>query len=411
MHFSSHSISIQSFSEKPSSRRGPIETHPSAAKEKKQPLALIKKNLSPVHKNKDRKMDSERPSNSDANKENINNFATQARSFGDEQQFHQQQHREALQTVPPNSGITSSAQRIQKKLRPAKGGKWGDVASRARPAKEEKVAMEASVTNKVPVDPPGTVLGALPWMPPNDGFGNNMYQGHGHPSFNAVANWAFQPNVGHAHGWTVPPFFGPLSAAVRHPFANFMAHHNVHQNGHFPLPFYGNCNPGANQHCAPMEAEETRTFFNPISTQEAVAALKDDTDAKMADSEPPAVDLPSTFAPMEVVERIRSRRLIECCADLAMQKDATPPKTKPLGIQSRVMTRSATKAMKKSAHQASSPVASRESSSAFNTTHGKIASNEDASPPPEIMTILGKKVTMVSDRWLTFVSCCSIQFT
>lgn len=311
--------------------------------------------------------------NSDyANKEN--DFATQARSFGNDQQ----QHHSHLEPFRSNQhGAATTQPRLPKKLRPAKNNRKKNdaTASNDRPPVNDRAAERPS---KVPVDPPGAVLGAMRWMPPNEAFhgpNNNMYQGNNGP-FPSMTSWAFQPmpNVGHIHGWSMPPFLAPLAASVRHPFANFVAHHNAHQ--------YYQPQPVAND-CEPMEAEES---FNPTND----AALKDDSDAKMAELDP--VELPSTFAPDDVVEKIRSRNLIE---NLAGMK--SPPKAKADPTQNRVLTRSAAKALKKNstqapvvAHQAMSPVVSRESP----------ARCDDE---PEIMTVLGKRVTMIDPVRKVFI--------
>lgn len=335
------------------------------------------------------------PSNatSSRNKENINNFATQARSFEEEQQYRPGHYREPFQPINSNPAI-ASAQRLPKKLRPAshplsrKSNRNSDSNSKKGDATNKEKANEPPPA-KVTVDPPGTVFGVLPWIPPNEGFSaNNMYQGREHQSFAAMANWAFQPtpNVRNSHGWTFPPFLAPLAATVRHPFANCTA------------PYHGNCYPVASQHCAPGEMENTYTSFEAIATEEAVAALKDDFDIKMADSE-----LPSTFAPIECVKKIRSRRLKDSCVDLV-----SSPKTQPSRpVQGRVVTRSTSKATKNAndvavPHQASSPVATREKISPSKSNRVMSFPNA-ASSPAEIITVLGKRVTMIDQVRKVFI--------
>lgn len=299
------------------------------------------------------------------NKENINNFATQAPSSADGKQL---LHSTAQQH--------STSQRIQNKLRPVKKGTKTSDETYDRPA--ERANVESTERNKVPVDPPGH-FGAMPLMP--DAY--NMYQGNP-PSF---ASWAFQPapNVGPSvHGWGMPPFLAPLADAVRHPFANFAAHHH---NG---AQYYGQPHPQPpTQHYESME-EEDADSFGPIS-ENATAELKDDDD-DMSDSD--SVDLPSTFAPDYVVERIRSRRLIE-----SLVEPKSPPNAKTV-IQNRAITRSVAKAMKKNAteaaavaHQAASPVSKAEAGIEYDAD----------STEPEVMTVLGKKVTMIDPVRKVFI--------
>jgi hypothetical protein len=269
-----------------------------------------------------------------------------------------------------------------------KSNRTSDVNSKKGDATNKENANEPPAA-KFAVDPPGAVLGALPWMPPTEGFSaNNMYQGRDHQSFAAMANWAFQPvpNVRNAHGWTFPPFLAPLAATVRHPFSNYTA------------PYHGNCHSGASQHCASVKMENTCTNFEAIPTEEAVAAFKDDFDIKMADSE-----LPSTFAPIECVEKIRSRRLNNSCVDLV----SSPATEASRPAQGRVVTRSASKATKNAsdvvvAHQASSPVATREKPSPSKSNRAMAFPNA-ASPPAEIIAVLGKRVTMIDPVRKVFI--------
>jgi hypothetical protein len=292
------------------------------------------------------------------NKENINNFATQAPSSADGKQLHSAQQHSA-----------SASQRIQNKLRPAKKGSKKSDETYHHPAERE-----STERNKVPVDPPGH-FGAMPLMP--DAY--NMYQGNP-PSF---ASWSFQPAP--VHGWGMPPFLAPLAGAVRHPFANFAAHHHngtqYYGQPHHPQP--------PTQHYESME-EEDADSFGPNS-KDVAADLKDEDD-DMSDSD--SVDLPSTFAPDYVVERIRSRRLV---ANLAEPK--SPPNVKT-SSPNRTITRSVAKAMKKKAteaavvaHQAASPVSKVEAGIEYDAD----------STEPEVMTVLGKKVTMIDPVRKVFI--------
>eukprot|EP00804_Cyclotella_cryptica_P028514 CCRYP_014794-RB/>CCRYP_014794-RB protein AED:0.00 eAED:0.00 QI:1118/1/1/1/1/1/2/122/560 len=337
------------------------------------------------------------------NKENNMNFATQARSYEEEQLFRPGHHREPFQPIHSNAAIVP-AQRLPKKIRHAshplsrKSNRTSDSTTKSGLDTSEENAIETPAAT-VPVDPPGAVLGALPWMPPNAGFSaSNVYEGRDHQSFATMANWAFQPlpNVRHAHGWTFPPFLAPLAAAVRHPFADSTDPHNLQLNGR--NPYRGNCHPGASHHCAPVEMEDTCTRVEPIATEEAIASLKDDFDIKMADSE-----LPSTFAPTECVEKIRSRRLKDGRIELMPSPKTQPSKT----VQGRVMTRSASKAVKNFsevvvAHQASSPVVTREKASPSKSTRVNPLPNA-VSTPAEVITILGKRVTMIDPVRKVFI--------
>ncbi|KAL7510479.1 hypothetical protein ACHAXN_007385 [Cyclotella atomus] len=349
-------------------RRG-TKPKPSAnivPREKRQPLSFIKK--SSINSNSNRRPSKQRRnkmSSGYTNKENINNFATQAPSSADGKQL---LHSTAQQH--------STSQRIQNKLRPVKKGTKTSDETYDRPA--ERANVESTERKKVPVDPPGH-FGAMPLMP--DAY--NMYQGNP-PSF---ASWAFQPapKVGPSvHGWGMPPFLAPLADAVRHPFANFAAHHH---NG---AQYYGQPHPQPpTQHYESME-EEDADSFGPIS-ENATAELNDDDD-DMSDSD--SVDLPSTFAPDYVVERIRSRRLIE-----SLVEPKSPPDAKTV-TQNRAITRSVAKAMKKNAteaaavaHQAASPVSKAEAGIEYDAD----------STEPEVMTVLGKKVTMIDPVRKVFI--------
>ena len=165
----------------------------------------------------------------------------------------------------------------------------------------------------------------------------------------------------------MPPFLAPLAATVRHPFTNFVAHHHG--------SYY---QPSMNQYCEPMEEDAARIY----SADEDV---EEDVDAKM---EEPEIELPSTFAPDDVVEKIRSRRMLESLAKV----DSPPKAVKP--TQNRVLTRSAAKALRKKssqaviAHQAASPQKGEPS---------------DDSNQPEVMTVLGKRVTMIDPVRKVFV--------
>lgn len=377
--------SILNRSEK-STRRGPTSSKSTnhAPREKKQPLSLIKKTLSSHGSTREQKGGStkkDKMNSGYSNKENIH--STQATSSGDDQNCH------TVQLNQP-AADASSTQRLQKKRRPGKNGRGNKVAvTDEQPPNEAELPMERP--NRVSVDPPGAVLGTMPWMPPNhEAYHNaNMYH-NGIGSFSSVASWPFQPmpNLGHVQiPFHVPPFLAPLVDSVRHPFANFVGHHNA--------PYFGQNlqrHPAESQHCQPMDAEDPEVY----SADEAADAdaLRDDSDENMDES--PSIELPSTFAPDYVVERIRSRRLIENLADAK-----TPSNKKPLKqSQNRVLTRSAAKALKKKstkaavAHQAASPVSSRlEPSPAIGVD----------SPEPQVMTILGKRVTMIDPVRKVFV--------
>lgn len=317
-----------------------------------------------------------------SNKENIN--STQAASSGDDQ------HCDTVQSNQPAAAASSTQQRLQKNRRPGKNGRGNKVAvTNEQPPNEAELPMQRP--NRVSVDPPGAVLGNMPWIPPNhEAYNNaNMYH-NGNGSFSAVASWPFQPmpNLGHVQiPFHMPPFLAPLVDSVRHPFANFVGHHNAPYFGHNLQPHLAE-----GQHCEPMEAEDTEVYS---ADEDADAdALKDDSDENMDES--PSIDLPSTFAPDYVVEQIRSRRLIENLADAKIPSNKKPLKQS----QNRVLTRSAAKALKKKstkaavAHQAASPVSSRSEPAA-------ICGGD--SPEPQVMTILGKRVTMIDPDRKVFV--------
>ena len=304
-----------------------------------------------------------------AGKENI---STQASSFENNDPKQQQHRREPFQSVSSNQQAAPS-QRLPKKLRPAKNNR-----NKAGVTNDPSPNDIPSIANRAPIDPPGAVLGTMTWMPPNEAYNNMLYRGNNVPSFPSMANWGLQPvpNVPcpSLHGWTMPPFLAPLAATVRHPFTNFVAHH--------PGPYY---QPSVmNQYCEPMEEEDTPRIYSADDDD-----VDEDADAKMDE---PAVELPSTFAPEDVVEKIRSRRMIESLAEVK-----SPPKVvNP--TQNRVLTRSAAKALKKSAgqavvaHQAASP-----------QKEDLTVNCKDDSPAPEVMTVLGKRVTMIDPVRKVFV--------
>lgn len=256
-------------------------------------------------------------------------------------------------------------------MRPVEtGSKTNEAECNEQPPVES--ASERPV-NRAPVDPPGH-LGAMPWMQP-DAY--NMYQGNAATFTSMASNWTFQPMP--LHGWGVPPFLAPLAGAVRHPFANFVAHHGPQ--------YYGQPQPQPDHHqYEPMEEEHVSESFD---ADEAVAASNDDSD-DMSDSE--SIDLPSTFAPADVVEKIRSRRLVE---DLSSPK--SPPKVRP--TQNRVLTRSAAKALKKNATQA---IVAHQAASPVSKDAAGVECDAD-SPEPEVMTVLGKKVTMIDPVRKVFI--------
>jgi len=351
------------------------------ARERRDPLSLIKKIISTDSTSNSQRSFAKRNkvkmNLGYSNKENINNFATQARSY----ESLQQQHPDVFRSVQSKQHLAATEQpRLQKKSRSVKNNRCETTLNGQSSSNEVNTSIERPM-NKVPVDPPGAVLGAISWMPPNQAFNdNNLYQGHTTP-FASMASWAFQPvpNVGHIHGWTMPPFLAPLAASVRHPFNNFVPNHNSR--------YYGNYHP--TRHNVEVEEEEEEqddcNIFNPISTNKAVAALKGESDVKMDDAAV-SFNLPSTFAPENVVETIRSRRLIDNLVDVK-----SPLKCKP--TQNRVLTRSAARALKKNSshtaampHQAASPMSSQGDSS---------SKCDGVCPHSQIMTVLGKRVTMI----------------
>ena len=110
--------------------------------------------------------------------------------------------------------------------------------------------LKSNPTMKVPINPSGVILGALPWMQHSNGQhqlvpsatgtaigGGHFYGGGGHPTFQPVFllknNWGYQPSHHHqqvvsnnvdnrSQQWTVPPFLAP--------FANFMTNNGNHHD-------------------------------------------------------------------------------------------------------------------------------------------------------------------------------------
>ncbi|KAL9186310.1 hypothetical protein ACHAXT_005548 [Thalassiosira profunda] len=317
---------------------------------------------------------------------------------------------------------------------------------------------ENEAPDRVAVDPPGAILGALPWMhPANHGqqqqgmpsaeqtahYGGHFYGGGG-PAYQPVYphgnGWGYQPPPhqhpqpqpqqhaqhqmpGNAdphrsqHQWTMPPFLAPLAASVRHPFATFMGN-----GAHHEAAWAQNGGAGHQQmmhvvHGAGVDAAGQYAAANATSERDAAPPSNEaDEDAMSTESMSGAQDIaeveatfiPSTFAPPEYVERIRAR---QAAANAASMENAAPTPSKAAKKKGeRRSPRSASKSKGNAkaavAHQACSPIANLPKG--LKVGSAKVAAVDEAiervdSPQPQVLTVCGKKVTMVDPVRKVFV--------
>ena len=297
-----------------------------------------------------------------------------------------------------------------------------------------------TTTMKVPVDPPGA-LGPL--MHYSNGHPHQQQQqqqlygvgggGGGHPTFQPVfpSNWSYNPNPNpnhHLHHqqpqpqpqpqqqqqWSMPHFLAPLAGAVRHPFSFVLGSGNQHENTY-----------GHMVHNAPVvhrPSSNADEADDGMSTDESMADEGDpeETTATSGINEIESIFLPSTFAPPEVVSIIRAKN--EEAARLnAIQRqtrsmtskknrDRRGGSTASIGTPSPASSsKSKSPDVTTDAIQACSPPSSSLSLGGKIIGGGKVATllnaatECDSSPAPQVMTVLGKKVTMIDSSRKIFV--------
>jgi len=293
-------------------------------------------------------------------------------------------------------------------------------------------------TMKVPVDPPGAILGALPWMNHSHGQhqhvssadnGGHFYGGGGggHPVYApANNNWGYQPshqqvsnNVDQrSQQWTVPHFLAP--------FANFMASNpNIgYHNGNIVQMVHNTSNVQPNSHVEtggampPPPSSEAEDFMSDDESMASSEEGVDETPIRSADMKEVDTKLiPSTFAPPEYIKRIRARNAAAIAANNVVQtRSMTAKKNRAERRDGTLRSYSASKGYNSldqsktnvtAAHQACSPRSdvSRggKESDSVKVPDVEIMSDNVDSPTPQVMTVLGKRVTMIDPERKVFV--------
>lgn len=312
-----------------------------------------------------------------------------------------------------------------------------------------KTESQLSITTmKVPIDPPGAILGAIPFSHYSTGqqqyivstaeiitanpIDNHVNGGgadqpifHPLPSMN---NWGYhaihhhQSHLNyHQHGtssnddnnpsqqWVMPYFLAPFTSTVCPPCSNLKTgdpdpNTSRTTNGdtiHHSINTHEDHNTSAEKFIwtdgvPSSDADDT------MSTNESMASSKDDS------NEVETIDtkfIPSTFAPSECVEKIRAKHKAA-----AIKHDVVLPR------QTRSMSRrqrrdssrsSSSKQSSRSiavAHQACSP---RTTIAPGSACGAKVAANtpisDKNSSAPQVMTVLGKRVVMIDPARKVFI--------
>ncbi|KAL7528417.1 hypothetical protein ACHAXR_004000 [Thalassiosira sp. AJA248-18] len=307
-----------------------------------------------------------------------------------------------------------------------------NVAANSTMAKAELEDTQPKM--KVPIDPPGAILGALPWMHHSNGQqvapsagdaannGCHFYGGGGHqfqqPAFPPMGNhWGYQPSRQQvsqqlSQQW-MPPF-------LRHPFG-FMANNGNHDNTwtpssravdqlaqivHNALPAQHNSHVESNVNATHPPSSEADDADDAMSTDESMASAEDAEMPKEVETK----FLPSTFAPPECVEEIRARmkaaakvRAVEARQTRSMtaKKNRDRRDTLRSSASNSSRSKSNTNAV---AHQACSPDVARggKCSGSKVAAISTVVDSMD-SPAPQVMTVLGKRVTMIDPVRKVFV--------
>lgn len=150
---------------------------------------------------------------------------------------------------------------------------------------------------------------------------------------------------------------------------------------------YHGCEERSDDVGTPMEAEmEANTKPDSVDT-----TMKEE-----------VVTLPSTFAPQEYVDRIRAK------AKVNVFQEVNVVQTRSMTAKSRGSTKKVSPTVTVAAHQASSPPSSSKNKGKYLLSKKKTTKTvgddiNDMNSTPEVMTILGKRVTMIDPDRKVFV--------
>jgi hypothetical protein len=303
-------------------------------------------------------------------------------------------------------------------------------------------------STKVPVDPPGATLGALPFMQYLNGQqhlvashaehvstsnGGGMNHPIFHPLFPSITNWGYHHNShlfqGHLtqqqHGimnndshnpsqqWVMPYFLAPFASTVSPLTSNHKTDALVPSNslssGSAANSSYNSSvdqntsieNFVQNGRTSLADGDET------TSTDESMASTKEDVSE---DKEVEMQFIPTTFAPTECIEKIRARQK----AAAAKHNDMQPRQTRSMSRRHRrdcnrskssKATPMSADTVSAFAHQACSP---RTNSTQVKGGGSKVAAvngaiNQKNPSTPQVMTVLGKRVIMVDPVRKVFI--------
>mmetsp|Transcript_16502 Transcript_16502/g.34676 ORF Transcript_16502/g.34676 Transcript_16502/m.34676 type:complete len:720 (+) Transcript_16502:94-2253(+) len=351
----------------------------------------------------------------------------------------QKQHGSVLSEIGQQKSSLKAISSVQKKLRRAKPPREhtknanknnsidNDGMRKTADIKDEanSVLQEMLQVPRMPVDPPGAVLGALPWA-----YGHSE-QSRVHqcrPSFQPVPfpqmnpTWNYQGESGteRSHHWTVPNFLAPFAATVRHPFANFVSSYGSNDESEIvrSVRHVGNMNEDNGNMEGDvdeeMHSDSVDHFPRPTSMQlygDATAKSIDDHDVRRATvmgvidessscseivcRDAAVLSLPSTFAPPEYVEKITKRQHDAENTQLCIVRNKSV-----IGSGAHNMTSSTRHAKHCAAHQASSP---RLNSKHYIQVDSGSQVDEESTSKSYITTILGKRVTMIDAKRKIFV--------
>ena len=313
----------------------------------------------------------------------------------------------------------------------------------------------AHATTKVPIDPPGAILGALPFVQFMNGqqqlvastvehVGAGSLGGHHnhqifHPLFPSMTNWGYHPSHHHqnhqgvtqqqqhhrhhhhgtlnndnhnpSHQWVMPYFLAPYASTVCTPSANRKSNESDldisrQSNGDASHPSNNapNVQNTSLEHFVRNSTITSTEADDTISTDESMASTEEDANEAVKDE-----FIPSTFAPPECVEKIRARQK---AAD-EKYNDTQPRQTRSMSRRQRRDNRSKSSKSKPMnsegastvAHQACSP---RTNVAQVNGGGSKVAAvdaanNGKTSQAAEVMTVLGKRVTMIDPVRKVFI--------
>jgi hypothetical protein len=317
---------------------------------------------------------------------------------------------------------------------------------------------QRNASAKVPIDPPGAILGALPFVQYLNGqqrivasttesvpastlgshhSGGGMNHPIFHPLFPSMTNWGYHPshhqqshltqqhsgilnneNHNHSQQWIVPYFLAPFASAVCLPSSMHKTDELVPSNS---WPSNDDAShPSNNTPTEPNASIENFVRNSATSTSDAEDTMS--TDGSMASTEDDAHEtekvepqfIPSTFAPPECVEKIRARQKVVAAKHNSVQprqtrsmsrrqrRDSSRSSSSKNSSKSKPTSADAATAI---AHQACSP---RTNISQVDGSGSKVAAangiiNGKNSPSPQVMTVLGKRVTMIDPVRKVFI--------